>query len=359
MTSTSGPERRRANIAGLGLIGGSIGLALREHGWVVAGDDVDPARLDRALGMGVIDHAGLDPSAEITFVATPVLAVPDLVKRALAETSGVVTDVGSVKSGVCAAVDDPRFVGGHPMAGSELEGLDGADGTMFEGAIWVLTPTDRTDDDTFSRVAAVVNELGAEVVALPPDRHDQVVAVISHVPHLTAATLMGLASTRAEEHAALLRLAAGGFRDMTRIASGHPAIWLDICVENKAAILSALDSLIGGLGEMRDVVANEDRTALHRRLQRARDARANLPSRVNQPNELTEVRIPIPDRTGAAAEIFTLAAELGVNIANFEVVHSLEGSRGIAVMLVDASMADLYRGGLMARGYRPAVQRLG
>ena len=90
----------------------------------------------------------------------------------------------------------------------------------------------------------------------------------------------------------------------------------------------------------------------------ARDARANLPSRVNQPSDLTELRIPIPDRTGAAAEIFTLAAELGVNLASFEVVHSLEGSRGIAIMLVDASMADLYRGGLIARGYRPAVQRL-
>jgi prephenate dehydrogenase len=359
VTSTSaGPDGRRANIAGLGLIGGSIGLALRERGWFVTGLDLDAGRAERARSIGAIDEAGFDASADITFVATPVLAVPDLVKRALAETDGVVTDVGSVKSGVAAAVQDARFVGGHPMAGSELEGLDGADGTMFEGAIWVLTPTDATSDATFAAVASVVNELGAEVIALPPERHDQVVAVISHVPHLTAATLMGLASTRAEEHAALLRLAAGGFRDMTRIASGHPAIWLDICVENKPAILSALDGLIGGLGEMRDIVATEDRSSLQRRLQRAREARANLPSRVNQPSELAELRIPIPDRTGAAAEIFTLAAELGVNIANFEVVHSLEGSRGIAVMLVDASMADLYRGGLMARGYRPAVQRL-
>ncbi|MCU1360803.1 MAG: tyrA, partial [Ilumatobacteraceae bacterium] len=95
-----------------------------------------------------------------------------------------------------------------------------------------------------------------------------------------------------------------------------------------------------------------------RRLQSAREARSNLPSRVNQPSELAEVRIPIPDRTGAAAEIFTLAAELGVNIASFEVVHSLEGARGIAIVLVDAAMAELYRGGLLARGYRPAVQRL-
>jgi prephenate dehydrogenase len=350
---------RRANVAGLGLIGGSLGLALAERGWHVSGDDLDPARVERALAMGVIHAGGLDPAAEITFVATPVLALADQVKRALVETEGVVTDVGSVKSGVAAAIDDTRFIGGHPMAGSELEGLDGADGSMFEGATWVLTPTVTTSDDTFGVVAAVVAELGAEVVALPPERHDQVVAVISHVPHLAAATLMGLASERAEEHAALLRLAAGGFRDMTRIASGHPAIWLDICAENRTAILSALDGLIGGLAEMRQVVAADDRDGLHQRLQHARDARANLPVKGTQPGELREVRIPIPDRPGSAAEIFTLAAELGVNIASFEVVHSMEGTRGIAVMLVDASTADLYRGGLLARGYRPAVQRLG
>ncbi len=350
---------RRANVAGLGLIGGSIGLALTERGWTVSGDDLDPTRVAVALSRGIIHRSGLDPDADITVVATPVLAVADQVRRALAATRGVVTDVGSVKASITAAVDDARFVGGHPMAGSELEGLDGADGSMFEGAIWVLTPTTVTSDQTFSTVAAMAAELGAEVVALPPDRHDQVVAVISHVPHLTAATLMGLASERAEEHAALLRLAAGGFRDMTRIASGHPAIWLDICAENRPAILSALDGLIAGLSEMRGVVARDDRDALLDRLQRAREARTNLPARVNLPSELAEVRVPIPDRPGGAAEIFTLAAELGVNIADFEVVHSLEGSRGVAVILIDAAMIELYRGGLIARGYRPAVQRLG
>jgi len=351
--------QRRANIAGLGLIGGSIGLALAERGWHVSGIDLDDGRVQRAIAMGVVHAGGLDPAAEITFVATPVLALADQVKRALVETGGVVTDVGSVKSGVTAAITDPRFIGGHPMAGSELDGLDGADGSMFEGAVWVLTPTDDTDDSTFAAVAAVVAALGADVVAMPPERHDQVVAVISHVPHLAAATLMGLASDRAEENAALLRLAAGGFRDMTRIASGHPAIWLDICAENRPAITSALDGLISGLQGMREVVANDDRASLHDRLQRARDARANLPVRGTHPGELAELRIPIPDRPGAAAQIFTLAAELGVNVDSFEVVHSVEGNRGVAVVLVDAHAADLYRGGLMARGYRPSVQRLG
>ncbi len=349
--------RRRANVCGLGLIGGSVGLALKAKGWHVTGDDIDVDRSTRAATMEAIDVIGFDTDAEITFVAVPVLAAADVVRRALQESSGVVTDVGSVKAGLVAAVDDPRFVGGHPMAGSELEGLDGADASMFQGAVWVLTPSAITDDNTFSKVAAVVAEVGADVVALPPARHDEVVAVISHVPHLTAATLMSLAAVRGEEHAALLRLAAGGFRDMTRIASGHPAIWLDICAENRTAILSALDSLIGGLATVRDIVDRDDREALHRQLTEARDARRNLPSRVSHPDELAELRIPIPDRPGAAAEVFTLAAELGVNIASFEVVHSVEG-RGVAVVLVDAASSELYRGGLMARGYRPGLQRL-
>ena len=350
-------EQRRANVIGLGLIGGSIGLALREAGWSVGGDDIDPEHLVDAVDRGCLDEPTLLLDAEVTFVAVPVLAVADQVKRALAETDGIVTDVGGVKGAITAAVDDPRFVGGHPMAGSELDGLDGADGGMFNGAVWVLTPVAGTDDGAFASVASVVAQLGAEVVAMAPDRHDELVAVVSHVPHLAAASLIGVAADKAEEHVALLRLAAGGFRDMTRVASRQPDIWLDICAENRPAIVAALDALIAGLAEMREIVGSDARAQLHDRLQRARVMRTNLPSRVTHPEELAEVRIPIPDRTGAAAEVFTLAAELGVNIASFEVVHSIEG-RGVAVVLVDAAAAQLYRGGLIARGFRPAVHAL-
>ena len=349
---------RRANVIGLGLIGGSIALGLRAQGWHVSGDDNDDRIVDAARALGAIDDGGVDPDAEITFVAVPVLAIADQVKRALSETSGVVTDVGSVKSPVCRAIDDRRFVGGHPMAGSELDGLDGAQADLFGGAVWVLTPVSDTEDATFALVTNVVASLGAEVVAIDPDRHDHLVAVVSHVPHLTAATLMGLASERAEEHAALLRLAAGGFRDMTRVASGRPGIWLDICAENRTAIIGALDELIQGLSDVRRVIDTDDRDALLDRLQQARHARTNLPSRVVHPEELAEVRIPIPDRTGAAAEVFTLAAELGVNIASFEVVHLVESNRGVAVVLVDQAMVDVFRGGLIARGFRPSIQAL-
>jgi len=355
---TPDPVQRRANVIGLGLIGGSIALALHAQGWNVAGDDAREHTLATALERGVIDSAGLDPDAEITFVAVPVLAVADQVKRALSETTGLVTDVGSVKGPVCRAYDDSRFIGGHPMAGSEFDGLDGAQADLFNSAVWVLTPLEASDDGTFARVNSVVASLGADVVAISPDQHDQLVAVVSHVPHLTAATLMGMASERAEEHAALLRLAAGGFRDMTRVASGQPDIWIDICSENRLAITESLGGLIAGLSDIRDAVANDDHDSLRAKLQAAREARSNLPSRVVHPEELAEVRIPIPDRAGAAAEVFTLAAELGVNIANFEVVHVAESNRGVAVVLIDDTQADIFRGGLIARGFRPSVQLL-
>jgi prephenate dehydrogenase len=349
---------RRANVIGLGLIGGSVALALRAAGWHVTGDDVDPTIVEEARRRGIVDAVGLDPDVEITVVAVPVLATGEQVKRALAETAGAVTDVGSVKATICADCDDPRFVGGHPMAGSELDGLDGAQEDLFHGAVWVLTPVADSDDATFATVAGVVASLGAEVVALSPDHHDRLVAVVSHVPHLTAATLMRLASDRAEEHAALLRLAAGGFRDMTRVASGRPGIWLDICAENRTAIVEVLGQLIDGLDDMRTMIADDERDRLHGVLASARQARVNLPTRVVHPDELAEVRIPIPDRAGAAAEVFTLAAELSVNIASFEVVHVAESTRGVAVVLVDRALVELFRGGLLARGFRPAVQPL-
>src|SRR5207248_1278733 len=196
-----------------------------------------------------------DPDAAITFVAVPVAAIAGESRAALANTTGVVTDVGSVKAPIVASVDDPRFVGGHPMAGSEQEGVDGADPELFTGATWVLTPTATTDPDAFLTVRNVVSGLGANVVAVEPDHHDELVALVSHVPHLTAATLMDLAADTSEEHATLLRLAAGGFRDMTRIAAGHPGIWPDICAENRDAVVATLDRLLGALAAMRTTVA--------------------------------------------------------------------------------------------------------
>lgn len=358
MSDTGRPQAGSVNVIGLGLIGGSVALALKRAGWSVHGDDAVPGRADDALERGIIDAVGVDPGAQLTVVATPVGVLAEGVARALAETTGVVTDVGSVKSPVTAAVRDARFVPGHPMAGSELDGLDGADPALFEGATWVLTPTETTSDEAFALVAGTVSSLGAEVVALPPESHDRLVAVVSHVPHLTAAALMGVAAERSDEHAALLRLAAGGFRDMTRIASSRPGIWLDICQENRGAILEGIDALVSGLGVLRASVENRDRETLHARLEAARRARMNLPAKAGALENLAEVRIPIPDRPGAAAEVFALSGDLGVNIFDFEVVHSVEGDKGIMVTVVRSEHVEIFRGGLIARGFKPAVQPL-
>jgi prephenate dehydrogenase len=349
---------RRANVVGLGLIGGSVGLALRADGWRVSGSDADRRRAERALEIGAVDAVDLDAEAVLTIVATPVAAIPAAARDALGRTSGAVSDVGSVKAPVVMAVGDPRFVGGHPMAGSEQEGLDGARADLFEGAVWVLTPDDGTDPGAYSTVQAAVAAVGAEVVALPPDRHDALVAVVSHVPHLTAAALMRLAAEGADEHRALLRLAAGGFRDMTRVAAGHPGIWPDICGENRAAIVPVLDRLTAALGELRAAIDADDRGRLLGLLEEARHARLNLPSRLARPADLAEVRVPVPDRVGVLAEVTTLATELGVNIADLEIAHSGEGEQGVLILLVEADRADRLFGGLVARGYRPGVGRL-
>ena len=360
MTSPAEPPTgtgRRAAVVGTGLIGGSIGMALRARQWHVTGSDLDPTRAQRALELGALDAVGTDPEAEITFVATPVGAIAGAALSALAG-GGVVTDVGGVKAPVVAQIGDSRFVGGHPMAGSEQDGVDGSDASLFEGATWVLTPTLETDPDAYTRVRAVVRSLGADVVALPPDRHDSLVALVSHVPHLAAATLMTVAADGADEHAAIMRLAAGGFRDMTRVAAGQPAIWLDVCTENRDAIVDVLDRLVDSLTTMRTLVAGGDRDALHSALERARDARVRLPSRVDHTAEVVEVSIPVPDRPGVLADVTTLLAELDVNIEGLETVDSPEGATGELVLVVAASADERVRHALTGRGYRPRSRPL-
>lgn len=354
MTDNDAP--RRANVIGTGLIGGSIALALREQGWLVSGDDVDQERLAQAVEVGAIDASGLDPNASITFVATPVADIAKQVERALVKTSGVVTDVASIKGAIATAVTDSRFVPGHPMAGSEQEGVKGARPELFSGAVWVLTPGMTTAEHAYTQVRNVVRSFGADVVSLAPDEHDQVVATVSHVPHLTATSLMCLADDASSKHEVLLRLAAGGFRDMTRIASGHPGIWPDICVENSTAIAESLDVLIDRLTRIRDHVVAGDHDAIRAQLEQARAARQNLPSGMPEGIELAEFRVPILDRAGEIARLTTLAPE--VNIFDFEIAHSTEGSEGVAVMVVGHASAEAFALKLREAGYHPAYRAL-
>ncbi|WP_419919609.1 prephenate dehydrogenase/arogenate dehydrogenase family protein [Candidatus Poriferisocius sp.] len=349
---------RRAAIVGTGLIGGSIGLALRERGWWVTGTDRDETVAMEALDRGVLDAVGQPDGADITFVATPVGSAAAESRRALAAGEGLVTDVGSVKAPIVAAVANRRFVGGHPMAGSEQEGVAGARADLFQNAVWVLTPTDETDDDALVQIRSVVASLGAEVVSLSPEHHDALVAVVSHVPHLTAATLMALADEHAEEHRVMLRLAAGGFRDMTRIASGRPSIWPDICQENAEAICSVLDRFITALGEVRSLVAGGNRGALLELLEQARTARMHLPSGLDRDVRLVEVRVRIFDRPGELARITSLTTGVGANIHDLEIAHSVEGGRGVAILVVNEEMAEPLVSALAEQGYTPSVGSL-
>jgi prephenate dehydrogenase len=170
---------------------------------------------------------------------------------------------------------------------------------------------------------------------------------------------MDLAAGMGQEHAALLQLAAGGFRDMTRIAAGQPSIWPDICDDNAEAIVSTLDLLIEALGAMRRRVAERDHESLLEILGRAASARRTLSERAPQPEELVEVRIPVPDRTGAIAEVTVLAAELGINIVDLEIAHSVEGDRGVLVLVVDTLSAPTLLATLSDRGYRASSTAVG
>lgn len=360
MTSRADPEPRRALVVGTGLIGGSVALGLRRRGWHVTGQDADGGRAEAARAAGVVDAVGDDCEAEIVFVATPAAAVADAAGRILGDESrradAVVTDVSGVKSAIVAAADHPRFIGGHPMAGSEQIGLHGADPELFEGAVWVLTPTPATDLGSFDRLKSVVISLGADVLVLSPADHDRLVAMVSHVPHLVAATLMNSANAGAEQDHALLRLAAGGFRDMTRVAAGHPGIWPDICAENADQIVDVLDALVRELMAMRERVATHDRDALLGVLERASAARRNLPTRFARPDHLAELRIPVPDRPGLLAEITSLAADAGIGIYDIEIAHSAEGPRGVLILVVDSAEAETLAAAVEACGYhcRPA-----
>jgi prephenate dehydrogenase len=356
---------RRVAVLGTGLIGGSIGLALAQREIEVVGFDASDERAAKALELGAITTiapslAAAVDGADLVVVAVPVGHIAPLAIAAFDAGAPIVTDVGSVKAPVVAEIVAARpdraacFVGGHPMAGSEQDGVDGADADLFVGASWVLTPTSETDPAAFTTVRAIVGLLGAEAIEVEPAHHDALVALVSHVPQLAASTLMDVASAGGGEHRILMRLAAGGFRDMTRIAAGHPGIWPDILTANRDAVLQALDAYRDALGEVRAAVAGGDREGLLDMLKRARIARRNLPVGTPPVEELVELRIPVPDRPGVIAEVTTLAGRLDVNVFDFEIAHSGEGGAGVIVLVAAATGADELESGLEKLGYHVA-----
>ena len=340
---------KHAHVVGLGLIGASLSLALRDAGWRVTGDDVDPDVVALATSGGVIVAQAPDPHVTLIAIATPAGAVADVAKEYLARFSDpglLVTDVAGVKSAIVQSVTDPRFLGGHPMAGSELRGLAGARADLFQGCTWVLTPTALTPADVYTRLHGQLREIGANVVAVSPSDHDRLVALASHVPHLLAGALMNQAAEAAREDAVLLQLAAGGFRDMTRIAAGDPAIWPDILFENRDAVSSALIALEERLTGLRAALESRDRPTLEASLTSASLARRQLPGRALSSEDMAYLRVLIADRPGSLARVTMTASEMLVNIYDIEIAHSLEGNRGTLLLAVDAQQAERFTAAL-------------
>ena len=345
------PAERRAHVVGLGLIGASVALA--EHGWRVTGEDRDADVAARARAAGMVVEGALDGTVALCVVATPARAVADAARAALLRGSAqlVVTDVAGVKASIVASVDDPRFVGGHPMAGSERRGLEGARADLFSGCTWVLTPTEATAPATYGFLHGVWRELGANVIAVPAADHDRLVAVASHVPHLLAGALMNEVADAAEQDAVLLQLAAGGFRDMTRVAAGDPSIWPDVLFENRAAVTASLAALEERLARLRRALEAGDRPRLSDDLRSASVARRRLPGRALHPEELAYLRVTVSDEPGVLAAVTRTASEGLVNIYDIEIAHGIEGTGGTLLLAVESARAEEFAAALVARGF--------
>jgi prephenate dehydrogenase len=244
------------------------------------------------------------------------------------------------------------------MAGSGgEEGIEGADADLFVGAAWVLTPTATTDPVAFTAVRDLIAHTGARIMAIEPQLHDELVAIVSHLPHLAASAVMHLAADDEANHKTLWRLAAGGFRALTRVSGRSAGIWPDICVENRAAILDILDRYMKELERVRELVAAEERGALLDFFEVARAEVSNLPERSVGAGPLVELSMPVPDRPGVLAEVTTLAGRRGVNIVDLDISHGPTG--GVLMMVVPAAGADAIVGGLAALGYHTTRRELG
>src|ERR687891_149542 len=310
----------RIAVFGTGLIGGSIALGLRrsDPSLEVVGFDARHDNLRGALERGAVTSAAgtageAATGADVIFLALPVdrmAQVCDDLGRVV-PPSAVVTDVGSAKLEVVAhgeAAFGDRFVGGHPMAGSERHGIEAADARLFEGAWWILTPTRHTSSRSYSTVTDLVGHLGAKPVAIAPDVHDALVARLSHVPQLTASALVEVAAA-AGDRDALLGLAASGFRDVTRIAASNPDLWVAIIKSNRGAVLDALEGLEHRLEAVGEMIARDRWEELRSFLEGNRRARLEIFAKpaFAREEEPVGLSLLVPDRPGVLAEVTTAA----------------------------------------------------
>ena len=340
-------DRRFATIGfiGFGLIGGSIGRGLKKKHptlTMLGYQHCKKLNPDYELGLkeGVLDKLtnSLEDFSQcnIIFLCAPVMdniKYLPLLKEIIKEDC-IITDVGSVKGNIHKAIIkeglSKNFIGGHPMAGSEKSGFQYTSPKLFENAYYILTPTDTIPLWMVDLLTNFVKDLGAIPITLKHEEHDKIVAAISHLPHIIAASLVNLVENNDQSNHLMKRLAAGGFRDITRIASSSPTMWGDILIANEGHIQQLLKLYIDSLEEILEFLVNKDGKKIYHTFASARDYRNALPEKGRGVLEkMYEIYMDIEDETGAIAKIARLLAKNDISIKNIGIVHNREFQDGV------------------------------
>ncbi len=333
----------RVAVLGVGLIGGSIGLAARRRlDAEVVGYGRTPSTLERAIELGALDRAAGSlaeacEGAELVFCAGPVAALPAQAREAL-DASGpetVVTDVGSTKGELVAALgDDERFIGGHPLAGAETAGVENARADLFEGARWYLTPTERSSGVLYDRLQRVVTGLGARPRAIDPADHDRLMATVSHLPHVVANALVAEAAAALTHDSERMPEVGPSFRDTTRVAGANPAIWADIFASNREAVADSVESVARRLTAAAELIRRGEREEVGAWHAAAGEDRRRLLESELEAGPLRELRIVVANRPGTIAELALALGEAGVNIEDMALYPAPDMTSGAVTLWV-------------------------
>ncbi|MGI8715191.1 MAG: prephenate dehydrogenase/arogenate dehydrogenase family protein, partial [Solirubrobacteraceae bacterium] len=310
------------------------------------GYDASPDALDDAVSRGAIEHAAVSVAdavadAEAVFVAAPVAALPALVSQALdgAPADCVISDVGSTKRAIVAAHDDPRFVGGHPLAGAETAGVGNARADLFDGATWYLTPRDTSSGVLYERLHRLLHGLGARPTAIDPETHDRMLAAVSHLPHVLANVLVAQAAGTLAADSERLPAAGPSFRDATRVAGAPSAIWTDIYLSNRDALVDELDGTLARLRDVRAALADGDREAIAAWNDAAAADRRRLLEGQLAGGELFELRASVPNRPGVIAQLALELGRAGVNITDMALYPASDMSDGVVALWISGADA--------------------
>ncbi len=351
MTDLTGP----VEVVGAGLLGTSIGLALRRVGIETLLTDVSAEHVRTASGLGAGRARRDDDRPQLVVVAVPPDHLADEVVAALRRTDAVVTDVGSIKSEperrVAAAVPDlaERYVGSHPMAGSERSGPLAASAALFDGRPWAVTPRSGSPAAAVALVEELARTCGALPLRLSPAEHDQAVARTSHLPHLLAVLVAGRLAAAPESH---LALSGQGVRDVTRVAAGDPALWQQIVTLNADALHGLLVEVREELDILQRAVTSGDRVVLGELLARGVAGTRAIPGKHGGPVAATRsVFVSVPDHPGELARLFADAGESGVNIEDVRIDHDPGRPVGLVELVVEEVGAEHLLASLESRDW--------